>query len=114
VSQPDDANRPHAPTGGYAPTDDYDSTFDYVVVGGGTAGCVLAARLTEDPATRLCLIEGGPTDEGNDQVLLLKNWVSLLEGPLDYNYGTVEQPLGNSHIRHSRARVLGGCSSHKR
>ncbi|HSP38269.1 MAG TPA: GMC family oxidoreductase N-terminal domain-containing protein [Frankiaceae bacterium] len=87
-------------------------TYDFVIVGGGTAGCVLAARLTEDPELQVCLIEGGPTDQGNDQVLLLKNWVSLLEGPLDYNYGTVEQPRGNSFIRHSRARVLGGCSSH--
>jgi choline dehydrogenase len=87
-------------------------TYDYVIVGGGTAGCVLAARLTEDPDTRVCLIEGGPNDQGNDQVLLLKNWVSLLEGPLDYAYGTVEQPRGNSFITHSRARVLGGCSSH--
>jgi choline dehydrogenase len=72
----------------------------------------MAARLTENPDVRVCLIEGGPSDEGNDQVLLLKNWVSLLEGPLDYNYGTIEQPRGNSFIRHSRARVLGGCSSH--
>jgi choline dehydrogenase-like flavoprotein len=87
-------------------------TYDYVIVGGGTAGCVLAARLTEDPAVRVCLIEGGPTDQGNDQVLFLKHWASLLGGPLDYDYGTVEQPRGNSFIRHSRARVLGGCSSH--
>jgi choline dehydrogenase len=96
-------------------SDSYSDTadpYDFVIVGGGTAGCVLAARLTEDPTTRVCLIEGGPTDEGNDQVLLLKNWVSLLGGPLDYNYGTIEQPRGNSFIRHSRARVLGGCSSH--
>src|SRR6195952_4516612 len=85
---------------------------DYVIVGGGTAGCVLAARLTEDPEVRVCVVEGGPSDEGNDDVLLLKNWVSLLGGPLDYAYGTVEQPRGNSFIRHSRARVLGGCSSH--
>jgi choline dehydrogenase-like flavoprotein len=94
-------------------TPDYHSvTFDYVIVGGGTAGCVLAARLTEDPEVRVCVVEGGPSDEGNDDVLLLRNWVSLLEGPLDYAYGTVEQPRGNSFITHSRARVLGGCSSH--
>lgn len=94
------------------PETEHTRNFDYVIVGGGTAGCVLAARLTEDPDVSVCLVEGGPSDEGNDQVLLLKNWVSLLEGPLDYNYGTVEQPRGNSFIRHSRARVLGGCSSH--
>ena len=35
-------------------------TFDYVIVGGGSAGCVLAARLSEDPNIRVCLIEAGP------------------------------------------------------
>ena len=48
----------------------------------------------------------------DDRVLLLKDWLSLLGGELDYDYGTTEQPMGNSYIRHSRAKVLGGCSSH--
>ncbi|KIW25773.1 hypothetical protein, variant [Cladophialophora immunda] len=48
----------------------------------------------------------------DDRVLDLKQWLSLLGGELDYDYGTTEQPMGNSHIRHSRAKVLGGCSSH--
>jgi choline dehydrogenase-like flavoprotein len=86
--------------------------FDYVIVGGGTAGSVLAARLSEDPDVSVCVIEGGPSDVGDERVLELRNWINLLGGELDYDYPTVEQPRGNSHIRHSRARVLGGCSSH--
>ncbi|GLU47275.1 GMC family oxidoreductase [Nocardiopsis ansamitocini] len=88
------------------------STFDYVIVGGGTAGSVIANRLTEDPGTTVCVIEGGPSDVGLDRVLKLREWLGLLGSDLDYDYPTVEQPRGNSHIRHSRARVLGGCSSH--
>ncbi|CCU75188.1 hypothetical protein BGHDH14_bgh06259 [Blumeria hordei DH14] len=87
--------------------------FDYVIVGGGTAGCVLASRLSEYlPQKRILLIEGGPSDLHNEKVLKLKEWLTLLGGELDYDYGTTEQPHGNSHIRHSRAKVLGGCSSH--
>ncbi|MUL43226.1 FAD-binding protein [Streptomonospora sp. PA3] len=86
--------------------------YDYVIVGGGTAGCVVANRLTEDPGTTVCLIEGGPSDVGDERVLKLRNWLDVLGGELDYDYPTVEQPHGNSHIRHARARVLGGCSSH--
>jgi len=86
--------------------------YDYVIVGGGTAGCVLAHRLTEDPNISVLVIEGGPNDQKLDSVLQLKNWINLLNGPLDYSYPTTEQARGNSHIIHSRAKVLGGCSSH--
>ncbi|KAJ1333229.1 choline oxidase [Microdochium nivale] len=89
------------------------SQFDYVVVGGGTAGCVIASRLAEYlPHKKILLVEAGPSDFMDDRVLNLREWLSLLGGELDYDYGTTEQPMGNSHIRHSRAKVLGGCSSH--
>ncbi|MBG0560376.1 GMC family oxidoreductase [Actinoplanes aureus] len=83
-----------------------------VIVGGGTAGSVVASRLSADPGLRVCLIEGGPSDVGDQRILRLRNWLNLLETGFDYDYPIVEQPRGNSHVRHSRARVLGGCSSH--
>ena len=88
------------------------ATFDYVVVGGGTAGAIVAARLSEDPDVSVCLFEAGPSDVGFDDVLQLRRWLSLLEGPIDLAYTTTLQPRGNAHIVHSRAAVLGGCSSH--
>ncbi|WP_197288481.1 GMC family oxidoreductase [Nocardia sp. NRRL S-836] len=88
------------------------TVYDYVIVGGGTAGCVLAARLTEDPSVTVAVVEGGPSDVGDEKILDLRNWINLLGTEYDYDYPTVEQPNGNSHIRHSRAKVLGGCSSH--
>lgn len=86
--------------------------YDYVVIGGGTAGSVIASRLTEDPDVTVAVIEGGPSDIDRDDVLTLRRWLGLLGGDLDYGYTTTEQPRGNSHILHSRAKVLGGCSSH--
>ncbi|MBX7467212.1 GMC family oxidoreductase N-terminal domain-containing protein [Streptomyces sp. MAG02] len=86
--------------------------FDYVVVGGGTAGCVVAARLSEDPSVTVCLLEAGPSDVGDDNVLRLERWMGLLESGYDWDYPVEPQAHGNSFMRHARARVLGGCSSH--
>ncbi|MFP5022355.1 GMC family oxidoreductase [Pseudonocardia phyllosphaerae] len=86
--------------------------FDYVIVGGGSAGCALAARLSEDPQTRVLLLEAGPSDVGDDNILKLNEWMNLLDSGYDWDYPVEEQENGNSHMRHARAKVLGGCSSH--
>jgi choline oxidase len=86
--------------------------FDYVIAGGGTAGCVLAARLSEDPSVSVCLIEAGPSDVGDDAVLRLEDWMYLLDSGYDWDYLVEPQEKGNSFLRHARAKVLGGCSSH--
>ena len=87
-------------------------TFDYVVIGGGSGGAAVAARLSEDPDARVALVEAGPTDVGEDVVLRLNRWMELLESGFDWDYPIEPQHHGNSFMRHARAKVLGGCSSH--
>lgn len=87
-------------------------TFDYVVVGAGSAGAAVAARLSEDPSVSVGLLEAGPTDTDKDVILQLNRWMELLESGYDWDYPIEEQEHGNSFMRHARAKVLGGCSSH--
>jgi choline dehydrogenase len=87
-------------------------TFDYVIVGGGTAGSVVAARLSEDPTVSVCVLEAGPSDVDNPEILRLEDWMALLDSGYDWDYPVEPQEKGNSFLRHARAKVLGGCSSH--
>lgn len=89
-----------------------DTTVDYVIAGGGTAGCVLAARLSEDPSITVCLVEAGPSDVDDPRILVLADWMHLLDSGYDWDYPVEPQEKGNSFLRHARAKVLGGCSSH--
>ena len=86
--------------------------FDYIVVGGGSAGAAVASRLSEDPSVEVALVEAGPDDRGLDEILQLDRWMELLESGYDWDYPVEEQESGNSFMRHARAKVMGGCSSH--
>ncbi|MGV9480351.1 GMC family oxidoreductase N-terminal domain-containing protein, partial [Gordonia aichiensis] len=88
------------------------AVYDYVIAGGGTAGCVLAARLSENADVTVCLIEAGPSDVDDPAVLVLADWMHLLDSGYDWDYPVEPQEKGNSFLRHARAKVLGGCSSH--
>lgn len=85
---------------------------DVIVVGGGTAGCIVAARVSEDPVIHTTLLEWGPTDEGENRARYVRRWLEMLGGEYDLDYRSVPQQHGNSEIRQSRARILGGCANH--
>ena len=86
--------------------------YDYIVIGAGSAGCVVANRLTEDPNTKVLLLEaGGPDTKPELQVPNL--WpTTLLGSEVDWAYLTEGEPyLNNRKILSSRGKVLGGSSS---
>ncbi len=85
--------------------------YDYVIVGAGSAGCVLAARLTDDPATRVLLVEAGPPDDA-DEIHIPAAISVLFKGAYDWDYQTVAQERACSRrIYWPRGRTLGGSSS---
>ncbi|BAS11458.1 choline oxidase [Arthrobacter sp. Hiyo4] len=86
--------------------------FDYVVIGGGSAGAAVAARLSQDPDVTVALVEAGPDDRNLPEILQLDRWMELLESGYDWDYPVEPQENGNSFMRHARAKVMGGCSSH--
>jgi choline dehydrogenase len=85
--------------------------YDYVIVGAGSAGCVLAARLSEDPDVKVCLLEAGPPDTA-DNIHVPVQFGKLFKTQVDWDYSTAPEPfLDRRRIYLPRGRTLGGSSS---
>lgn len=85
--------------------------FDYIVVGAGSAGAVLASRLTEDPAVRVLLLEAG-TDRIPAMSRIPAGFSKLFDSAVDWNYRTEPEPeLAGRSLYWPRGRMLGGSSA---
>src|SRR5690606_12132114 len=106
--RPDQGTRHHDETGARMAEQEY----DYVIIGAGTAGCLLANRLSADGRKRVLLIEAGGKDN--------YHWIHVPVGYLycignprtDWCYGPMPDPgLNGRTLRYPRGKTLGGCSS---
>ncbi len=91
---------------------DQSQTYDYIIVGAGSAGCVLAARLSEDRAARVLILEAG----GKDNHPFVRMPLGFLRAMLNpkFNWGYLSEPepnLDNRKLGLPRGRLLGGSSS---
>jgi len=88
------------------------NTYTYVVVGAGSAGCVLANRLSENPAHRVLLVEAGPEDK-SPLISMPKGFGKLLADPKHTTYSPVVPHAGNGRREEvwARGKMLGGSSA---
>jgi choline dehydrogenase len=88
------------------------AAFDYIIVGAGSAGCVLADRLSADPANRVLLIEAGGSDQINLVQMPLAWFRAMLTPKIGWGYMSEPEPYAdNRRIPAPRGKVIGGCGS---
>jgi choline dehydrogenase len=86
--------------------------FDYIVAGGGSAGCVVAARLSEDPRNRVLLLEAGPADRNPWIHLPIGYYRTIFDPRIGWGFETEPEPeLNGRRVPWPRGKVLGGSSS---
>jgi choline dehydrogenase len=86
-------------------------TFDYIVIGAGSAGCAIAHRLTEDVGVRVLLLEAGGPDT-KQEIHDPRGFMALFGSEVDWKYETEPEPgLNGRRIRCNRGKVLGGTSA---
>jgi len=88
--------------------------YDFVIVGGGSAGCVLGNRLSADPSTRVLVLEAGRTDSLWDVYIHMPAALSFPIGNKRYDWCYASEPepfMGGRRVVHARGKVLGGSSS---
>ena len=89
------------------------ATFDYVIVGGGASGLLLANRLSENPLTSVAVIDPGPDQRGNEAVEDPAEWMTLANTTMGANWGYESVPQEHAHNRTvvlSAGKGLGGSS----
>ncbi|MBB3992802.1 choline dehydrogenase [Sulfitobacter undariae] len=85
--------------------------YDYIVIGAGSAGCAVAARLSEDPANKVLVLEAGPSDT-NQYIHIPATFPFLFKTELDWDYVSEPQDkLDGGTLYMPRGKVIGGCSS---
>ncbi|PPQ82598.1 hypothetical protein CVT25_007112 [Psilocybe cyanescens] len=89
------------------------TSYDFIIVGGGLAGSVVANRLTENPKFKVLVVEAGPTNEGVLNAVVPAFEVRLWKTAYDWNFTTIPgKGINNRTLDYPRGHMLGGCSSH--
>jgi hypothetical protein len=87
-------------------------TFEYVIIGGGTCGLLLANRLSADPTVTVAVIEPGNDVRNNPNVTIIADWTKSQNSAIDWQYQSVPQPAaGNRTLTYHAGKAIGGTST---